>query len=71
MEAQAKQLNKEFGHINTLIERKNIKKIHKDELEGRYKMKRRGFPMTREEIKEKSKAKNNKIKRYQSRINQC
>ena len=41
MEAKAKQLNKEFGHINTLIERKNIKKIHKDELEGRYKMKRR------------------------------
>ena len=33
-------------------------------------MKRKGLSVTREEIKEKIKAKNNKIKRYQSRINQ-
>ena len=32
MEAQVKQLNKDLGHINTLIERKNIKKKHKDGL---------------------------------------
>ena len=70
MEAQVKQLNKDFGHINTLIERENIKKEHKDGLERRYKMKRRVLPVTREEIKERIKAKNNKLKRYQSRINQ-
>ena len=70
MEVQVKQLNKDPGHINTLIERKNIKKKHKDGLKRRYKMKRRGLPVTREEIKERIKAKNNKIKRYQSRINQ-
>ena len=70
MEAQVKQLNKDLGHINTLIERKIIKKKRKDGLERRYKMKWRGFPVTREEIKENFKAKNNKIKRYQSRINQ-
>ena len=70
MEAQVKQLNKDFGYINTLIERKNIKKKHNDRLERRYKLKRTGLPVTREEIKEKIKAKNNKIKRYQSRINQ-
>ena len=35
MEAQVKQLNKDHGHINTLIERKNIRKKHKDELERR------------------------------------
>ena len=33
-------------------------------------MKRRGLSVTREEIKERIKSKNNKIKRYQSRINQ-
>ena len=70
MEAQVKQLNKDLGHINNLIERKNIKKKLNDGLERRYKLKRRGLPVTREEIKERIKAKNNKIKRYQSRINQ-
>ena len=70
MEAQVKELNKDRGHINTLIERKNVRKKHKDGLERRYKMKQRELPVTREEIKEKIKAKNNKIKRYQSRINQ-
>ena len=70
MEAQEKQLNKDLGQINSLIERKNIEQKHKDRLERRYKMKRRGLPVTRKEIKERIKAKNNKIMRYQSRINQ-
>ena len=47
MEAQVKQLNKDLGHINTLIEGKNIKKKHKDGLERRYKLKGRGLPVTR------------------------
>ena len=66
----SKRFKKTLGHINTLIERKNIKKKHKDGLERRYKLKRRGLPVTREEVKEIIKAKNNEIKRYQSRINQ-
>ena len=70
MEAQVKQLNKNFGHINTLIERNNIKKKHKDGLERRYKLKRKELPVTREEIKKRIKGKNNKIKRYQSRMSQ-
>ena len=63
MEVQVKQLNNDLGHINTLIEGKNIKKKHKDGLERRYKMKQRRLPVTREETKEKIKAKSNKIKR--------
>ena len=63
MEAQVKQLNKDLGHINTLIERKNIQEKHKDGLGRRHKLKRRRVPVTREEIKERIKAKNNKIKR--------
>ena len=62
MEAQVKQLNKDLGHINTLTERKNIKKKHKDGSERRYKMKRRELPVTREEIKERIKIKNNQIR---------
>ena len=61
---------KDLGHINTLVEGKNIKKKRKDGLKRRYKMKRRGLPVTRKEIKENFKAKNKKIKRYQSGINQ-
>ena len=30
MEAQVKQLNKDLGRINTLIERKNVKKKQED-----------------------------------------
>ena len=51
MEAHVKQLNKDLGHINSLIERKNIKKKQKDGLERRYKSKRRALPVTRQEIK--------------------
>ena len=69
IEAQVKQLNKDIGNINTLIERKNIKKKRKDGQEITYKMKRRGLPVTREEIKERIKAKKIKIKRYHNRIN--
>ena len=61
---------KDLGHINTLVEGKNIKKKRKDGLTRRYKMKRRGLPVTRKGIKENFKAKNKKIKRYQSGINQ-
>ena len=68
IEGQVKKSNKDFDNINTLIERKNKKKKHKDGLERRYKMKRRGLPLTREEIKERIKAKNSKIKKYQKDI---
>ena len=70
MEAQVKQLNKDLGHTDTLTEKKNINRKHKDGLERRYKLKRKGVPVTREEIKERIKSKNNSIKRYQSRIKQ-
>ena len=43
MEAQVKQLSKYFGHINTLIERENIKKKHRNGLERIYKLKGRGY----------------------------
>ena len=47
MKTQVKQVNKKLGHINNLIERKNIMKKRNDGMERRYKMKRRGLPVTR------------------------
>ena len=46
--------------------RRNIKLGWKKD----YKLKRRGLPLTIKEIKERINAKNDKIKRYQSKINQ-
>ena len=68
MDVPVKQFNKDPGHINPLIEKKNIKKKHKYGLDRRYKMKQRALPVIREEIKEIIKVKGNEIKRYQSRI---
>ena len=68
MDVPVKQFNKDPGHINPLIEKKNIKKKHKYGLDRRYKMKQRALPVKREEIKEIIKVKGNEIKRYQSRI---
>ena len=45
------------------------KKKLKDGLERRYELKRGGLPVTREKVKERIKAKSNKIKTNQSRIN--
>ena len=53
MKTQVKQVNKNLGNINNLIERKNIKKKHNDGLERRYKMKRRRLPVTRKKMKER------------------
>ena len=44
------------------------KKKLKDRLERRYELKRGGLPVTREKVKERIKAKSNKIKANQSRI---
>ena len=67
MERQVKQTVTLGNMPNTLIVRKNMKKKHKDGLERTYKMKQTGLPVTREEIKERIKANNNKIKKYQIR----
>ena len=70
MEAQVKQLNKDLWHINTLIERKNIKETHKDGMVRRFKIKQKGLSVTRDKTKERTKLKSYKMKGYQSRINQ-
>ena len=70
IEGQLKQLNKDLGRNNVIIEKKSMKEKHKDELERKYKIKRRGLQVVKEEIRQKIKAKTGKTIRYQQRISQ-
>ena len=70
LEDQVRQLNKDLGRINNLIEQKKIKKKYQDSLQRKYKMKQKSPRTAREEIKQRIAAKTGKIKRYQQRIHQ-
>ena len=56
--------------MNNLLEKRNIKKKHKDRLEKRYNIRRKRLNIVREEMKQRIKALGVKIKRFNSRINQ-
>ena len=56
--------------MNNLIEKRNIKKKHKDRLEKRYNIRRKRLNIVKEEMKQRIKALGAKIKRFNSRINQ-
>ena len=56
--------------MNNLLEKRNIKKKHKDRLEKRYNIRRKRLNIVREEMKQRIKALGAKIKRFNSRINQ-
>ena len=47
-----------------------MKEKYKDELEWKYKIRRRGLRVVKEEIRQKIKAKTGKITRYQQRVSQ-
>ena len=52
LENQVKILNKDLGRVNALIQQKTIKKKHKDTLQRRYKIQRKGLRLVKEEMKE-------------------
>ena len=56
--------------MNNLLEKRNIKKKHKDRLEKRYNIRRKRLNIVKEEMKQRIKALGAKIKRFNSRINQ-
>ena len=70
LEGHVKHLNRDLGRINTIIEKKSVKEKYKDELERKYKIRRRGLQVVKEEIRQKIKAKTGKITRYQQRVSQ-
>ena len=68
---QVKEMNQDLGRINTLLEKKPIKKKkHSRRLQRKYNMKMKGLKVAREEIKQKIKAKVGKITRYQNGLSQ-
>ena len=70
LESQVKELNKDLGRLNALLEGKKMKKKHQDNLQKRYKLKEKGKPKVKEEILQRIKAKTAKINRYQQRVSQ-
>ena len=70
LESQFKELNKDLGRLNALLQGKKMKKKHQDNLQKRYKMKEKGKPKVKEEILQRIKAKTGKVNRYQERVSQ-
>ena len=70
LEGKLKELNPDLDFVNNLLEKRNIKKKHKDRLERRYNIRRKRLNIVREEMKQGTKAVGTKIKRFNSRINQ-
>ena len=70
LESQFKELNKNLGRLNALLQGKKMKKKHQDNLQKRYKMKEKGKPKVKEEILQRIKAKTGKVNRYQKRVSQ-
>ena len=50
LESQVKELNKNLGWLNALLEGKKMKKKHHNNLQKRYKLKEKGRPKVKEEI---------------------
>ena len=68
LEWDVNQLQKDLGRVKTLIEKKNIKKKHRDELQRKYRLKQTGLHTVREVIRQRMIAKRGKIQRYDNRI---
>ena len=66
LESQVKELNKDLGRLNALLEGKKMKKNTR----MRYKLKEKGKPKVKEEILQRIKAKTAKINRHQQRVSQ-
>ena len=70
LEGKLKELSRDLDFVNNLLEKRNIKKKHKDRLERRYNIRRKRRNIVREEMKQRIKTVGAKIKRFNSRINQ-
>ena len=70
LEGQVKQLNRDLGRVNALIERKTVKKKDVESLQRKYKFKQKGLQIVKEELRQRIKAKRGKITRYDQRTKQ-
>ena len=53
---ELKELSRDLDFVNNLLEKRNIKKKHKDRLERRYNIRRKRLNIARGEIKQRIKA---------------
>ena len=63
LQQQVTDLNRHLGRMNAMRQGKRIKQKHTHDLQNRYKTKRKGLSVAREEIKQRIAAKTAKIKR--------
>ena len=70
LEEKFKELSRDLDFVNNLLEKRNIKKKHKDRLKRKYNIRRKRINIVREEMKQQIKAVGGKIKWFISRINQ-
>ena len=70
LEEKLKKLSRDLDCMNFLLEKRNIKKKHKDRVERRYNIGRTRPNIVSDELKQQIKAAGATIKRFNSRINQ-
>ena len=64
------KLSQGLDFEKNLLEKRNIKKAHKDRLERKYNIRRKRLNIVMQEMKQQIKAVDGKVKRFNSRINQ-
>ena len=64
------KLSQGLDFEKNLLEKRNIKKEHKDRLERKYNIRRKRLNIVMQEMKQQIKAVDGKVKRFNSRINQ-
>ena len=69
-EGNLKELNQDLDLVQILLEKRNIKKKHKDRLETKYNIRRKRVNIVWEEMKQRITAMGAKNKLFNSTINQ-
>ena len=69
-EGKLKELNQDLDLVQILLEKRNIKKKHKDRLERKYNIRRKRVNIVWEEMKQRITAMGAKNKLFNSTINQ-
>ena len=70
LEGKLKELSQDLDFVNNLLEKRNIKKKHKDRLERKYNIRRKRLNIVRKEMKQRINDLDAKIKRFNYLINQ-
>ena len=70
LEGKLKELSEDLDFMKILLEKRTIRKKHRDRLKRKYDIRRKRVNIVREEMKQQIKAVSAKIKQFNCRINQ-